>query len=361
MDNILNIIDLLKSFVFLGNSGWNYLLAILVFIGSIIILKIFQVIILRKLKKLAEKTETAADDLLIEIFQNVRPPFYFLFSIFLSIRYLNISEFANKFLFVILVVMIVMEVIRAFEKLLDFYTKRYVEDPGKDESEQKQVKSMMRIVRTFTVAAMWIMATLVILSNLGFNVTSLVASLGIGGIAIALAIQNILGDMFSSFSIFVDKPFKVGDSIIVGADSGTVERIGLKSTRIRMGRGEELIISNKELTSVRIQNLKKMRQRQDKFVLGVTYETKKEKLIKIPEIIEKIINQVKGVEFKRCYLVEFADSSINFEIVFVASPPDFKKFVQAKHEINIKILEEFEKEGVDFAYPTQTVYVNKVD
>ncbi|MBD3311578.1 MAG: mechanosensitive ion channel [Candidatus Magasanikbacteria bacterium] len=359
MNYLSQYIDQLKAFEFLGNSGWDYLLTILVFVGAIIILKIFQVVILRKLKKLAEKTETEADDLLIEIFSNVRPPFYFLFALFLALRFLNYSDFANKLLFVILVAIVVLEVIRAIEQVIDFYTKKYIEDEEKDNVEKQQAKSMMRIVRTFTVAAMWLIAILVILSNLGINVTSLVASLGIGGIAIALAVQNILSDMFSSFSIFVDKPFKVGDTIVVGTDSGTVERIGLKSTRIRTIRGEELVVSNKELTTVRIQNLKKMKQRQDKFVLSVTYETPKEKLIKIPEIIEKIIKNIKGAEFKRCYLMEFADSSVNYEVVYVVEPPDFAKFVAVKHELNMEILKVFEKENIDLAYPTQTIFMKK--
>ncbi len=359
MDLFLNTMENLKSFDLLGNTGWDYILTLTVFLGSLIILKIFQVVILRKLRKMALKTQTQADDMLIEIFQGVRPPFYFSFSLFLALRYLNISDFVNKALFVILVAMVVVEIIRAVDRVILFYTDKYVDKTDKNASEKKQAKSMMRILRTFMVSAMWIIAILVVMSNLGLNVTSLVASLGIGGIAIALAVQNILSDMFSSFSIFVDKPFKVGDVIVVGQDSGTVERIGLKSTRIRTIRGEELVVSNKELTSIRIQNLKKMKKRQDKFVIGVTYETPKTKLSKIPRIIKQVVGTVNGAKYKRCHLVEFGPSSINYEVAFEVIPPDFNTFIKAKHKINMGIIDSFNKEQIDFAYPTQTIHVKQ--
>ncbi len=197
------------------------------------------------------------------------------------------------------------------------------------------------------------------LSNLGINVTSLVASLGIGGIAIALAVQNILGDLFSAFSIYFDKPFAVGDFITVGKHKGTVQNIGLKSTRIRMLQGEELVIPNKEITSGKVSNYRRMEKRRVAFKFGVVYETKTEQLKKIPEIITEIINQTKDCEAFRVHFKEFGDSSLNYNIVYYVTNNDYDVYLSAQQEINLGIKEAFEKAKIEFAYPTQTVYINK--
>ena len=359
LQELFKIIDFLKNYELWGNTAWSYTLTILVFIGSIIILKFFQVIILSKLKKLAKKTKTDVDDMLVEIFSKIRPPFYFLFSMFIALRYLNFSGIANKILFVSLVVVVTFEIAEAFSRFVDFYINKYISQSDRDDGDKKQAQAMMRILKGFAIFIIWALAILIVLSNLGINVTSLVASMGIGGIAIALAVQNILGDVLSSFSIFIDKPFQVGDNITVGTNSGTVEKIGLKTTRIRTLRGEELVVSNKELTTVRVQNMKRLKKRRDLFKLGIAYETPKTKLKKIPGMIKKIVSANKLAEFDRCHFVEYGDYSLNFEIVYYVDTDSYKKFLDIKQKINLDIFAEFEKEGIVFAYPTQVVYVEK--
>lgn len=354
-----DLIQPLKDYELLGNTAWAYSKAFLVFVGSIVVLKIFQLIILSKLKKLAEKTKTGIDDMMIEIFQKIRPPFYFLISLFLALRYLNFSEVANKVLFVALIIVITLEVAQALSRLLDFAIKHYLKTTDKDGGDKEQTKAMLRLMKGVIVVVIWIVAILVVLSNLGVNITSLVASLGIGGIAIALALQNILGDLFSSFSLFIDKPFKVGDTIAIGADTGKVEKIGLKSTRIRTLRGEQLVVSNKELTTVRVQNMRRLEKRRDLFRIGVAYETPRTKLKKIPGMIKKIIKQEKLAEFDRCHFVEYGDFSLLYEIVYFVKTDDYKKFLDIKQKVNFEIFAEFEKEEIEFAYPTQTVYMGK--
>lgn len=353
------IIDSLKQYELFNNTAWNYLLGVVIFFGSLVVLKIFQIFILRKLKKIAQKTQTQADDVLIDIFQNIKPPFYLLFSLFLALRYFNLSALANKVFFVLLVIVIFYEIVRAFQRLIDFFVDRYVEQSDKQERNINQTRAMMKILKGFVVAGMWVVAVLIILSNLGVNVTSLVASLGIGGIAIALALQNVLSDIFSSFSIFIDKPFKVDDFIIIGADSGTVEKIGLKTTRLRTRRGEELIVSNKELTTVRVQNMRRLKKRRDDFILSISEKTPKVKLEKIPEIIEQIIKSQDHTEFERCCFSVFGPYGLDFEVVFFVDSNDFNLYTKIKHAINLEIVDKFKKEGIEIKFPAQSVLFNK--
>ncbi len=352
-----DIILLLKDYQVFGNTAWGYTTTLLVFIVSMVVLKFFQVIILVRLKKLAKKTETQADDMLIALFENIKPPFYFLFSLFLALRYLNLSPLANKVFFVVLVLVIVYEIVRAFQKLLDFYIASHLDKS--EDGDVKQTRSMIRLLRAFVVFAIWIVAGLIILSNLGVNISSLVASLGIGGIAIALALQNVLGDLFSSFSLYIDKPFIVGDYIKIGQESGTVEKIGLKTTRIRTLLGEELVVSNKELTTARVQNFKKMEKRREAFSLGVTYETSKEKLEKIPGMVENVVSGAEGAEFDRCHFSLYGDFSLNFDIVYFIDSPEYAAYMDIKQKINLGIFDAFNKEGIEFAYPTQLIYTKK--
>ena len=205
----------------------------------------------------------------------------------------------------------------------------------------------------------WGFGILLVLSNLGINISSLLAGLGIGGIAVALALQNILGDLFSAFAIYLDKPFEVGDFIVVGESKGTVEKIGIKTSRLRALQGEELIISNKELTNARIQNFKKMKERRITFRLGVTYETPLEKLKKIPEIIKQIITSFEDTRFERAHFVQFGDFALIFEVVYYMTTPAYIDYLNTQEKINFKIKEIFEKENIEMAYPTQTIFLKK--
>ena len=351
-----NILDFLKDYSLWANSGYDYLIAAAIFIGLLIILKIFQVIILARLNILAKKTKTNFDDTLIAIFKTIKPPFYFFIAIYFSLKSLAISDAALTVLKVLVLITVVYEIIRAIEKLLDYFINRYFEKSGGNKSHNR---SMVRTLQLIARVILWILGFILILANLGVNVTSLVASLGIGGLAVALALQSVLSDLFSSFSIYIDKPFQVGDFIQIGTDMGEVEKIGLKSTRIRTLLGEELVVANKELTSARVQNFKRMETRRESFSLGVVYNTDAKKINAIPKMIEEIVKKVNGAKFDRCHFAKFADSSLNFDIVYYIDSPDYLAYMDVKQEINLAIFDKFAAEKIEFAYPTQTIVLEK--
>jgi len=339
---------------FWNNSVIDYINAIVIFIALLIILKIFQVVILKRLQYLALKTKTDIDDTLIEIIQSLKPPFYSFLAFYLALFFLEIDPLARKAINAILIIWVTFQAIKALQILINYiFIKRLAGE------KEKETAKGLEYVSTLVKITLWVLGALVILSNLGINITSLIAGLGIGGIAIALALQNILGDLFSSLAIFFDKPFVVGDFIVVGENRGTVEKIGIKTTRIRSLDGEEIIISNQELIKARIQNFKTVKKRRALFKIGVVYGTPLKKLKTIPKLIEEAVNSVELTKFDRANFVEYADFSLNFEVSFYVETENYKKFLDTKQAILFKIKELFEKEKIEMAFPTQTVYLAK--
>ena len=208
--------------------------------------------------------------------------------------------------------------------------------------------------------AAWSFLLLVALDQLGFDITALVAGLGIGGVAVALAVQNILGDLFASLSIVLDKPFVVGDFIVVDNLRGNVERVGIKTTRVRSLDGELLVFANGDLLKSRIQNYQRMRERRVLFAVGVTYQTPPEKLKQIPQWLREVVEAQARARFDRAHFKDYGDSSLNFEIVYYVLDRDYNLYMDVQQSINLAIFERFAREGVEFAYPTRTLYVNTV-
>lgn len=206
--------------------------------------------------------------------------------------------------------------------------------------------------------ALWSALTLLALDNLGIDITALIAGLGVGGIAVALAVQNILGDLFASLSIILDKPFEVGDFIIVDSYLGTVENVGLKTTRIRSLGGEQLVFSNSDLLKARVRNYKRMRERRIVFAFGVLYQTTPDQLEKIPSIVRSIIESQSDVRFDRAHFKGFGESAFDFEVVYWMLNPDYAQYMDTQQAINLALVRAFAEEDIDFAYPTRTLYVN---
>lgn len=243
--------------------------------------------------------------------------------------------------------------------LVTGFSERYAAIHGEDDP---QATTGLAIARLIGRIAVWSVALLLILDNLGVDVTALVAGLGIGGIAIGLAAQNILGDLFGSLAIVMDKPFVRGDFIILGPDHmGTVEQIGLKTTRIRALSGEQLVVANTDLLTSRIRNYKRMWERRIVFRLGVTYQTPREKLEKIPGIIRAAIEDRDGARFDRSHFAAYGDFALIFETVWFVSSPDYNTYMDIQQDIHFAIHKAFEDEGIEFAYPTQTVFVEGLE
>ena len=206
---------------------------------------------------------------------------------------------------------------------------------------------------------LWATILLLILDNLGVDITALVAGLGIGGVAIALAVQNILGDLFASLSIVLDKPFVLGDFVIVGDLMGSVENIGIKTTRVRSLSGEQLVFSNNDLLTSRIRNFGRMQERRVVFKLGVTYQTPAEKLEGIPGIIREAIEARDKTRFDRSHFASYGDFSLDFETVYYVLSADYNLYMDIQQAINLAIFRRFADEGIEFAYPTQTLFLEK--
>jgi small-conductance mechanosensitive channel len=356
MNAITNLYQNILQIDFWGNTGREYLIALGVFAGALIVLKITQMLILGRLKKLAEKTKTDLDDILIETISSIRPPFYFFISLYLAVKSLTFPLLANKIIDGVFILVIVYEITKAIQIFIGYGTQKIIDKSTNKDTANKDVLKNIGLVAKIII---WIFAILIVLSNWGVNITSLVAGLGIGGVAIAFALQNILEDIFSSFSIFIDKPFKIGDFIIVGDDMGVVEKIGIKTTRIKTLQGQELVISNKELTSARINNYKKMEKRRIVFELGVCYETPTEKLKKIPAMIKEIIEKENNADLDRAHFKSYGDFSLNYEIVYYVSSGDYNQYMDIQQSINLAIKDAFERQEIEFAYPTQTILMGK--
>jgi MscS family membrane protein len=202
---------------------------------------------------------------------------------------------------------------------------------------------------------------LLILDQLGFDITALVAGLGIGGVAIALAVQNVLGDLFASLSIVLDKPFVVGDTINVGDMTGTVEYIGIKTTRLRSLSGEMIVFSNNDLLKSRIRNFRVMQERRIVFAVQVTYDTAQEKLERIPGMLRAAVENRKQTRFDRAHFKGFSESALDFEVVYFVTTPDYNVYMDVQQAINLEIYRRFVEEKIEFAYPTRTLIVHGAD
>lgn len=349
-----NITEML-NYTIMDNGVKDYLSAIAFFVFAIIVLKIFKYVILRNLKRIAAKTKVKFDDLLIEIVDRFGWPFYVLIAVYIAISFLVVPDILRSVLYYTIIISLTYYAVRAVQSLIDYGTGVLIEQRFKEEKEADT--SVIDLLSRIAKGVVWIIAVLLILHNIGYNITTLIAGLGIGGVAIALAMQSILADIFASFSIYFDKPFQVGDFIIFGNDMGVVKKIGIKSTRIQALQGQEIVVSNKQLTETIVNNYKKMEQRRVVFSFGVKYETSTEKLKKITEIVKDIMANIELARLDRVHFFKFGDFSLIFEVVYYVATGDYTKYMDVQQEINFALKERFEKEGIEFAYPTQTVIV----
>ena len=339
-----------------GNPVSSWLIALLVAVVILAALRIFQALGVRQIARLASHTETTWDDAFVELLRHTMWFFLLIIALFAGSLLLTLPEHVRGITNVIVVVALLIQAGVWLNATILFWVEDYRQRKLKEDPASVTTMSAMSFVGRLVL---WSVILLLILDNLGVDVTALVAGLGVGGIAVALAVQNILGDLFASLSIVLDKPFTMGDFLIIDDYMGSVEYIGLKTTRVRSLSGEQLVFSNADLLGSRIRNYGRMFERRVAFNIGVTYQTARDQLIMIPTIIREAVEAQEGTRFDRSHFKEYGDFSLNFETVYYVLGPDYNTYMDIQQAINLCIHERFEAEGIEFAYPTQTLFLRR--
>ena len=347
--------DILQQTVF-QNRIFDYLIFFSIFLIGVILVRMLESVVFRHLKKWAAKTATHIDDFIIEHLEKTVVPLLYFGAFYMGTRGLTLHPNLSRGIDVLGIVLLTIYGARLLIAILTHALEEFWLKQEKDASRQRAIKGLFPVINVL----IWGLGIVFLLDNLGFRVSAAIAGLGIGGVAVALAAQAILGDLFSYFAIFFDRPFEIGDFIIVGDFLGSIEHVGIKTTRIRSLGGELLVFSNTDLTNSRVRNYKRMEKRRVVFQLGVTYQTRLEQLKEIPIIIKNVIHQVKDTTFDRAHFFSYGDFSLIFEVVYYVMSSDYNKYMDIQQEINFAINGEFAKRGIEFAYPTQTLYLNKV-
>lgn len=338
---------------YLGNSVLSYLFAAGIFLLLFLLVKLLKFVVLKRLKKWSELTKTSVDDFIILNVERFIIPILYLSAFYFGLSYLKLDPAIAKIVNSALVIIVTFFAIRFIALIINYSIRFY----WKKKTESDSVEGQLKGVSGFISLIVWSIGLIFLLDNLGFEITAVVTGLGIGGIAIALAAQAVLGDLFSYFVIFFDRPFEIGDFIIVDDKMGTVEKVGIKTTRVTSLNGEQIIFSNSNLTNSRIHNYKRMVKRRVLFKIGVVYQTSIENLKDIPVIIRSIIEENEGTTFDRAHFQSYGESSLNFEIVYYVLTSEFNNYMDIQQKINYRILEEFSARGIEFAYPTRTLYL----
>lgn len=342
--------EYLKETIIWNNSLLKYLISIIVFAVSLIAMNIVLILFLKVLLKLNTKLQNEFIVNLVKSIKKRLRPLIFIIALSFGRVGLVLPKEVSGYWAKIVVVFFIIFVVMFICDIISNFSNNYL-------SNKKGVVISDGII-TILKALVWVIGFLTILSNLGVNVNTFIAGLGIGGVAVAFAAQSIIADLFNYFVIVFDKPFLKGDYIQIDADKGVVEYIGIKSTRIRRNSGEQLLISNTNLLASRIQNYRILEKRRQYMMLGVEYSTPLEKLKVIPDILKTVI-ETNNTEFVSARFIEFADSSLNFEVIYYVNTADYNEFVRVVEDINYKIIDEFNKLGVGFAFPSRTLYISK--
>jgi small-conductance mechanosensitive channel len=313
-------------------------------------------IIVRRLEKLSKRdTGRNVLDVAVEVARTTRGWFLLLIALFISSRFLDMTESVSLWTWRATMIATLLQLglwlSAGIVKSIQMKRQRDLEESPDD-------VAAMDILTFIARVTIWSIVLLAALDNLGVNITTMIAGLGVGGIAVALAAQNILGDLFASLSIVLDKPFVVGDFLIIGDFLGSVEKVGIKTTRLRSLSGEQLVFSNNDLLNSRIRNYGRMFERRVVFSIGVTYQTTADQLKAIPDMLRKAVESQEQVRFDRAHFQKYGDFALIFEVVYYVLSADYNEYMDIQQAVNLTIFENFEKHGIEFAYPTQTLYVN---
>jgi small-conductance mechanosensitive channel len=342
------------EWVFLGNTLLQWGLAVLLFLLVVPLLRLVVGFLAGRLRKMSVHTRTRLDDLAGGLLGKTRGWVYVLLAFWVATLVLGGGWNARAATLARIGVLLQVGLWAA--DILTWYLESYRKK--RVAADDAGAATAMGAMSFLGRLILWSVVLLTGLAMLGFEIAPALAGLGVGGIAVALAVQNILGDLFASLSIIFDQPFVIGDFIIVGDLPGTVEHVGLKTTRVRALSGEQLVFSNSDLLNSRIRNFKQMAERRILFRFGVQYDTGHDKLSRIPGIVQEIVEGVEQVRFDRAHFASFGDSSLDFEVVYFMLVPEFLAYMDAQQRINLELYRRMEELEVEFAFPTRTLHVN---
>jgi small-conductance mechanosensitive channel len=340
-------------FSILGNTIEQWGAALLVAAAATIILYAARHVVLCKLKALSERTETRLDDIAVTVLARTHTLSIWVVAVYLGAQMLTLTTYQERMVTRVAIAALLMQAAVWSDAGLRAWRDQFRDGAPADNNRRASSAVLTFVSRL----ALWVVIFLMILDNFGFNITTLVASLGIGGVAVALAVQNILGDLFASLSIMLDKPFEPGDFIIVGDTLGWVEHIGLKTTRVRGLGGEEVVFSNGELLRSRIHNHKRLERRRVAFMVRVAYGTPEEKLRAIPGMVRDIVAAHEMAAFEHTHLMGYGDWSLNFEVVYQFGSPDYFAHLDTQQAIFFELYRKFAEEEIEFAHPMSIVRV----
>ena len=331
---------------------WGIALGIVagVFVGMRLVLR--QVI--RRLSVLASKSENEADDLVVKLIDRTKWLVLLAVAIYAGSLALTLPADIESLISSLVVIALLVQLAIWGSEFLTFWINRQIEQRVEDDAATATTLSAMHFIGKLVL---WSVVFLLALANLGIDISALIAGLGVGGIAVALAVQGLLTDLFASLSIVMDKPFVIGDFVIVGEYMGTIEHIGLKTTRVRSLSGEQLVFSNNDMLNSRIRNYKRMQERRILFTIGVTYDTPPDRLERIPGMIREIVDSQELTRFDRSHFKSYGDFALLFETVYYVLSPEYNVYMDIQEQINLAIYRKFEEEGIEFAFPTQTLFL----
>ncbi len=334
-----------------NNSSEDWALALLAATAFMVALHTLRRLVLRRLAHGSETSNTVIYSFFVDVLSATRILLTAAVGLYVAAHFLTLPATLEKFVDRAFIGLLILQSgFWASRGLVFWLTHKFAQGEDVDAGARAMTLSLLSFLGR---VALWALVVLLILDNMGLNVTALVASLGIGGIAVALAAQNILGDLFASLSIAIDKPFVIGDFIIVDDHMGSIEHVGLKTTRVRSLGGEQIIFSNNDLLKSRIRNYKRMQERRAVFAIGVTYDTAVEQLESIPGLIQAAIKSHEGTRFDRAHFKGFGPSSLDFEAVYYMLQPDFNRYMDVQQAINLQLIRAFGERGIRFVFPTQ--------
>ena len=331
-----------------GSAVFEWMIACAIVVGMTGVLRFAHQVALQRLRSFTRTTVTRLDDFVTDVFANTHLLFFFFVSVYVGAQYLELSPKATRVVSSITIVALLIQAALWGHRAITFWIGHALQSRhGTDGASIVTMSAVGFIVRL----VLWAVVTLMILDNLGVNITALIASLGIGGIAVALAVQNILGDIFASLSITLDKPFVIGDLIVAGEMTGVVEHIGLKTTRVRSVSGEQIVLPNAELLKSRIHNYKRMIERRVQFDVGVAPDTSIDTLERIPAMVRAIIEEQPKARFERTHFKAYGEHALIFEIVYFVVDSDYHLYMDIQQAINLALLRRFGEERVGLASP----------